>query len=184
MLVSAFEGASGALNSTPRDLSTASVSEGILSAFGARPSGTAGRFFALAGRRWACRQRRAWRQPGHQGHARRRRHPMDDRRQRHHSSGDARRKRRGEVGLSMSTTAPDGSPWKDSSLTARNADVSRATFDLEGKYELILTLAEGSLRATWRPVRFRFPGPFDEVRWRNTLAQMHVLAEWLERRGT
>jgi hypothetical protein len=94
------------------------------------------------------------------------------------------RKRRGEVVLSISTDAPEGSPWKDSSLTAPSADVSRATFDLEGKYELILTLTQGSLRATSNPVGLRFPGPFDEGRWRNTLAQMHVLAEWLEKRGT
>jgi hypothetical protein len=88
----------------------------------------------------------------------------------------------GRVLLAMEVRAPDGAPWKDASLTARNPDVSRATFDLEGRHELILTLTGGWLEAVWTPPPGAlFPGRFDEGRWRNTLSQMQVLAEWLER---
>ena len=92
------------------------------------------------------------------------------------------RHRVGYVLLSMKTTAPDGTPWKDSLLTTSDGDVSRATFDLEGRYELILTLADGWFRAKWTPSGWRFPGPFDPDRWRNTFAHMHALAEWMEKR--
>jgi hypothetical protein len=88
----------------------------------------------------------------------------------------------GMVLLTMDVRAPDGSAWKDSTRTLGNPELSRATFDLEGRYELRLTLADGSLEAVWSPPAGRmFPGPFDEARWRNTLAQMRVVAEWLER---
>lgn len=88
----------------------------------------------------------------------------------------------GHVLLSMKTTAPDGAPWKDSLLTTSDGDVSRATFDLEARYELILSLADGWLRAKWTPSRLRFPGRFDPDRWRKTLAHMHALAGWMEKR--
>ena len=89
----------------------------------------------------------------------------------------------GEVLLAMEARAPDGADWKDSSLTRADPDLSRATFDVEGRYGLILTLTGGWLRATWNPLPgLRFPGRFDEEQWRNTLTQMHVIAEWLERR--
>ena len=87
----------------------------------------------------------------------------------------------GAVTLSVQTSAPPGSPWKDSTLTTRNADISRATFDLEGRYELILTLEGQWLRAEWTPrAGVLFPGRFDETRWRNTLAQMKVVVDWME----
>jgi hypothetical protein len=88
------------------------------------------------------------------------------------------------IELAMSTHARDGAPWKDTSLLARNPEISRATFDLEGKYELVLTLADGWLRASWSRPGVWFPGPFDEATWRNTLQQMDVLAEWMENRGS
>lgn len=93
-----------------------------------------------------------------------------------------RRRRAGYVVLSMKTDAPDGAPWKDSLLTSQDGDISRATFDLEGRYELILMLDDGWLRAKWAPSRWRFPGRFDPDRWRKTLAQMQVLVEWAEKR--
>ena len=94
-----------------------------------------------------------------------------------------REDRPGVVVLTMKTAAPDGAPWKDSTLVARDPDVGRATFDLEGRYELVLSMSNGWLTATWMPLSFGgFPGRFDEHRWRTTLAQMHVLAEWLERK--
>jgi hypothetical protein len=87
----------------------------------------------------------------------------------------------GEVRLALEANAPAGAPWKDSLLVSRNAAVSRATFDLEGKYDLILSTESGWLVATWRPLPGRrFPGRFDEARWRNTLAQMLVVTDWLE----
>lgn len=87
----------------------------------------------------------------------------------------------GIVRLSMTLVAPEGSPWKDSTLTTRNADISRATFDLEGKYELVLSREDPWLHATWSPrAGILFPGRFDETRWRNTLAQMKVLVDWIE----
>lgn len=90
----------------------------------------------------------------------------------------------GHVLLTMETHAPDGSPWKDSTLTADDPDLSRATFDLEGRYSLILTLKDGVLHATWTPPPGTFfPGAFDDRRWRTTLEQMHVLAQWLEARA-
>jgi hypothetical protein len=88
------------------------------------------------------------------------------------------------IELAMSTHARDGAPWKDTSLLARNPEISRATFDLEGRYELVLALADGWLRATWSRPGVWFPGPFDEARWRNTLHQMDVLAEWMENSGS
>ena len=91
-----------------------------------------------------------------------------------------RRRSQGYVVLFMETRAPDGAPWKDSSLTSRNPDVSRATFDLEGRYEMILTLEQGMLRAKWSALVWRFPGPFDEQKWRNVLRQMDVVAAWIE----
>ena len=90
----------------------------------------------------------------------------------------------GNVSVAMDVRAPDGAPWKDSTLTANDPALSRATFDLEGRYGLILTLANGSLRAAFNtPPGVIFPGPFDAEQWRNTLLQMNVLAEWLERRN-
>ena len=87
----------------------------------------------------------------------------------------------GVVVLSLQTGAPPGSPWKDSTLTTRNADISRATFDLEGRYELILTHEGQWLRAEWTPrAGVLFPGAFDETRWRTTLAQMRVVVDWME----
>lgn len=87
----------------------------------------------------------------------------------------------GVVTLSVQTTAPPGSPWKDSTLTTRSADISRATFDLEGRYELILTHEGQWLHAEWTPrAGVLFPGAFDEPRWRNALAQMKVVVDWLE----
>ena len=86
--------------------------------------------------------------------------------------------------VEMSTSASTGEPWKDSTLTRENPDIGRATFDLEGKYGLILSLEKGWLRATWSRRGLRFPGPFDEAVWRNTLAQMDVIARWMERIST
>ena len=87
----------------------------------------------------------------------------------------------GVVTLSLQTSAPPGSPWKDSTLTTRDADISRATFDLEGRYELILAHEDQWLRAEWTPrAGVLFPGAFDEIRWRNTLAQMKVVVDWME----
>ena len=88
----------------------------------------------------------------------------------------------GNVTLAMDVRAPDGAPWKDSAMTSNDPELSRATFDLEGRYGLLLTLSGGSLRASFNsPPGVLFPGPFDEEQWRNTLRQMHVVAEWLER---
>lgn len=92
-----------------------------------------------------------------------------------------RRNRPGHVALSIETTAPDAPLWKDSRLTSQDGEISRATFDLEARYELILTMEPGWFGAKWRP-SWRFPGPFDARRWQNTLAQMHVLVEWMEQR--
>src|SRR5262249_25997102 len=91
-------------------------------------------------------------------------------------------RRIGEIVVSMETHAPKGEPWKDSAETFRHPDISRATFDLEAKYELILTNDDGWLRATSRPMLVTFPGDFDPERWRDTLAKMEVLAEWLGKR--
>lgn len=90
----------------------------------------------------------------------------------------------GEGLVEMSTTAFGGEPWKDSTLTRENPDIGRATFDVEGKYGLILSLEEGWLRAKWSRRGVMFPGPFDEGVWRNTLAQMDTIATWMERRQT
>jgi hypothetical protein len=87
----------------------------------------------------------------------------------------------GVVTLSLQTDAPPGSPWKDSALTTRNADISRATFDLEGRYELVLKREGRWLSAEWTPqAGILFPGAFDETRWRNMLAQMTVVVDWME----
>ena len=87
----------------------------------------------------------------------------------------------GKVRLSMRLAAPEGSPWKDSRLTSANPDISRATFDLEGKYELILSRDNHWLHADRTPsAGMLFPGSFDESRWRNMLAQMKVLVDWME----
>jgi hypothetical protein len=88
----------------------------------------------------------------------------------------------GHVVVSMEVHAPKGEPWKDSAETFRHPDISRATFDLEGKSELILTNDDGWLRAASQQRSFRFPGHFDPDRWRRTLENMQVLAEWLEKR--
>jgi hypothetical protein len=88
----------------------------------------------------------------------------------------------GEGVVAMASSALGGEPWKDSALTHGNPDVSRATFDLEGKHGLILTLADGWLRAAWSRPGIMFPGPFDETIWRNTLAQMDTIARWMEER--
>ena len=98
-----------------------------------------------------------------------------------HPGGDDNASRPGEIVLTMRTRARDGSPWKSSLVTFGNPELSRATFDLEGRYGLTLTLADGWLKASWTPGGWRFPGVFDERRWRTTLAQMHALAEWLEK---
>src|SRR5262249_40064592 len=87
----------------------------------------------------------------------------------------------GTIVVSMETRAPKGEPWKDSAETLRYPDIGRATFDLEGSYELILTNDDGRLRATSQG-HGMFPGKFDAERWRDTLAKMLVLAEWLEKR--
>ena len=92
-------------------------------------------------------------------------------------------RRIGEIVVSMESHARKGEPWKDSQETSRHPGIGRATFDLEGKYELILTNDEGWLRATSRPQLVMFPGRFDAAKWRNTLANMQVLVEWLENRG-
>jgi hypothetical protein len=90
----------------------------------------------------------------------------------------------GEIVLSMQADVPDGAPWKDSTLTARDADLARVTFDLEGRCELILTLAGGWLSArASAPLLKRFPGPFDAAKWSRILTQMDALAKWLEQRG-
>jgi len=87
----------------------------------------------------------------------------------------------GMVRLSMRLVAPPGTPWKDSTLTRQNPDISRATFDLEGRYELILVREGEWLRAQWSsPAGVLFPGRFDETRWRHALAQMKVLVDWME----
>lgn len=86
--------------------------------------------------------------------------------------------------VEMSTSASGGEAWKDSTLTRENPDIGHATFDVEGKYGLILSLEEGWLRATWRPRGLWFPGPFDEPVWRTTLAHMHTIASWMEKRQT
>jgi hypothetical protein len=88
----------------------------------------------------------------------------------------------GEGMLAMATSALGGEPWKDATLTHGNPDLSRATFDLEGKYGLILSLADGWLQATWSRPGVMFPGPFDEAIWRNTLVQMDSIARWMEER--
>jgi hypothetical protein len=84
--------------------------------------------------------------------------------------------------VEMSTSASGGEPWKDVTLTRENPDIGRATFDLEGKYGLILSLNGGWLRATWTRRGLKFPGAFDEAMWRNTLAQLDAIASWMERR--
>ena len=89
----------------------------------------------------------------------------------------------GEIVVSMETHAPKGEPWKDPSETRRHPEIDRATFALEGKYGLILTNDDGWLRATSRPLLLTFPGDFDPEKWGSTLADMQVLAEWLEGRG-
>lgn len=87
----------------------------------------------------------------------------------------------GKVRLSMRLEAPEGSPWKDSRLTSGNPDISRATFDLEGRYELILSRDSQWLHADWTPSPgILFPGSFDETRWRTMLAQMKVVVDWME----
>lgn len=89
----------------------------------------------------------------------------------------------GFVRVSMTTSARGGEPWKDSTLTMKNADISRATFELEGRYEMILALDDGWFHATWRPrSEWRFPGRFDEARWRRALEEMSALVAWMERR--
>ena len=88
----------------------------------------------------------------------------------------------GRIEIEVAVRAPDGAPWKDSRATTADPRLSRATFDLEGRFELILTLQGGWLQATWTPLRLTFPGPFDPARWRTTLEQLQVLAEWLEAR--
>ena len=98
-----------------------------------------------------------------------------------HPSGEDSASRPGEVLLTMRTRARDGAPWKSSLATFDNAELSRATFHLEGRYGLQLTLADGWLKASWNSASWRFPGSFDEERWRTTLEQMHVLADWLEK---
>jgi hypothetical protein len=89
----------------------------------------------------------------------------------------------GEILLSMRTSAPDGAQWKDSALTGRDADLSRVTYDLEGRHGLILVLEDGWLRARSSSASLlsRFPGPFDPEAWGNILTQMDALAGWLER---
>jgi hypothetical protein len=87
----------------------------------------------------------------------------------------------GEIVVAMRTSAIGGEAWKDSTVTSRNPDLSRATFDLEGKYQLILTLSDGWLRATSSPrIGRRFPGAFDDGMWRKTLEQMDLLCRWME----
>lgn len=86
----------------------------------------------------------------------------------------------GRVVVKMQVRARDGAPWKDAAVTATNPEVSRATFDLEGRYELALMLRGGWLQAGQIPFDGLFPGRFEEGRWRQTLAQMAVLADWLE----
>jgi hypothetical protein len=88
----------------------------------------------------------------------------------------------GEIVVSIEAHAPPGEPWKDSTEISGHPEISRATYDLEGRYELILTTADGWLRATSRPPFVRFPGRFDPARWRSTLVNMRALAEWLEKR--
>jgi hypothetical protein len=87
----------------------------------------------------------------------------------------------GSFDVAIKTSAPDGERWKDSALVSRNPDISRATFDLEGKHSLVLTLADGWLRASTTPLGVRFPGPFEPDKWHHVLRQMDVLAQWLER---
>jgi hypothetical protein len=88
----------------------------------------------------------------------------------------------GRIEVLMKTSAPDGSPWKDSALVSKSPEISRATFDLEGKYALVLSLSNGWLRAASSPMLVRFPGPFDRDKWNNVLTQMETLARWLEER--
>ncbi len=87
----------------------------------------------------------------------------------------------GTLEVLMKTSAPDGAPWKDSARVSRNPEISRATFDLEGKHALILTLSDGWLRAASQ-FGFRFPGPFDAEKWKNVLQQMETLVRWLAER--
>lgn len=54
------------------------------------------------------------------------------------TGGEGYSYRPGEVVLTMEARAPDGAPWKNSALNRENAEVSRATFDLEGRYGLVL----------------------------------------------
>lgn len=53
--------------------------------------------------------------------------------------------------------------------------------DLELKYELQLSCAEGFLRARWMPAGFViFPGRFEPERWRRVLEAMHTIVNTLE----
>lgn len=88
------------------------------------------------------------------------------------------------VVVTMKVRAPESEAWRSSLANLSNPDLSRATFDLEGRYGLVLTLRDGALKASCRSAPgWMFSGRFDEKRWRNVLAQMHVVAEWLERRA-
>jgi hypothetical protein len=99
----------------------------------------------------------------------------------HPTGGDGGSFNPGKLVLTMETRARERSAWKNSLATFNNPDLARATFDLEGRYGLILAMGDGSLNAAWTSAPGRsFPGRFDEDRWRNTLAQMRVLVEWLE----
>jgi hypothetical protein len=88
--------------------------------------------------------------------------------------------RYGVLELLMETSAAPGARWKDSAIVSRHPEIGRATFDLEGKYSLVLTLSGGWLRASSSPLGVRFPGPFDAEKWENVLTQMETVAVWLE----
>jgi hypothetical protein len=101
----------------------------------------------------------------------------------HPAGGEDSTNAPGQVVLTMQVRAGESAAWKSSLANFNDPELSRATFDLEGRYGLRLTLQDASLQAAWTPPPGRlFPGAFDEQRWRNTLAQMHVVAGWLERR--
>ena len=52
---------------------------------------------------------------------------------------------------------------------------------LIGRHGLSLELDQGWLKATWKPIgAFIFPGRFETEKWREVLANMHVLAHELE----
>ena len=95
----------------------------------------------------------------------------------------ARRYRPGRLALGVATSAR--SPWSGTRASEGGsmtpARMREALDVLIGRHGLSLELEQGWLKATWKPIgAFIFPGRFDAEKWREVLANMHVLAHELE----